>query len=273
MILLILFNALIITLAYFPTLRGNGVLEFLDKLVILLFLLEVIVKIGTYGPRLYFSSGWNRFDFLLTMLSLPALLIGLVELPDLSFWLLLRLIRLVRLVRLLAFVPHIDQLLEGIGRAVRASFLVMATLAFANFMLAMVTCHLLGDIVPESFGNPYKAMYSMFQVFTIEGWNEIPAQVSAELQAGGYTIPGLNTDVTVAIAQTFFATVLLLGGVLGLSLANAIFVDEMTIDNTNELESKVDEMGKQINEILAILRQQQAVSLGEKPAVDPRRIL
>ena len=32
----------------------------------------------------------------------------------------------------------------------------------------------------------------------------------------------------------------MVGGILGLSLANAVFVDEMTIDNTRELEEKVD---------------------------------
>jgi voltage-gated sodium channel len=32
----------------------------------------------------------------------------------------------------------------------------------------------------------------------------------------------------------------LIGGILGLSLANAVFIDEMMMDNTDELERKVD---------------------------------
>jgi len=273
MILLIVFNAIVITLAYFPMMQNHWILETLDKLIIILFIMEVIVKMATYGPRMYFSKGWNRFDFFLTAISAPTLLVGLIELPDLSFWLVLRLVRLVRLVRLFEFVPHIDQLLAGVGRALRASFLIMAALAFCNYMLAMITCHLLGSVAPDLFGNPYKAMYSMFQVFTIEGWNDIPAEVASNIKQGEHTIPGLNTELTVAIAQTFFATVLLFGGVLGLSLANAIFVDEMTIDNTDALEAKVRKMGEQIDEILLILRQQQPPAVAGDPPDDPENIV
>lgn len=254
MIILIIFNAIVITLEYFPLLHRNWILETLDRTITVLFIMEVIVKIGTYGYHGYFSKGWNRFDFSLTAISAPSLLIGIIPMPDLSFWLVLRLFRLVRLVRLFEFVPHIDQLLAGIGRALRASFLIMAALAFCNYMLAMFTCHFLNDIAPDLFGNPFKAMYTMFQVFTIEGWNDIPAEVVREIKDAEKTIPFLNIEITIAIVQTFFATVLLFGGVLGLSMANAIFVDEMTIDNTDVLEEKIDEMQAQINELIEMLK-------------------
>lgn len=254
MIILIIFNAIVITLEYFPSLRGNWILETLDRTITVLFIMEVVVKIGTLGVYGYFSKGWNRFDFLLTAISAPSLLIGIIPMPDLSFWLVLRLFRLFRLVRLFEFVPHIDQLLAGIGRALRASFLVMAVLAFCNYMLAMLTCHLLNEIDPEQFGNPFKAMFTMFQVFTIEGWNDIPAEVVSKIEEKQKSIPFLNVEVTVALIQTFFATVLLFGGVLGFSLANAIFVDEMTLDNNDELERKMDAMQTQLNELLAIMQ-------------------
>lgn len=35
------------------------------------YILEVLVKITVYGPCMYFSSGWNQYDFLLTILMLP----------------------------------------------------------------------------------------------------------------------------------------------------------------------------------------------------------
>ena len=254
MILLIVANAIVITLAYFPLLRGNWILETLDRTITVLFIMEVIVKIGTYGGPGYFSKGWNRFDFALTALSAPSLLVGIVPLPDMSFWLVLRLLRLARLVRLLEFVPHIDQLLAGLGRAMRASFLIMAALALMNYMLAMVTCHFFGEIVPDLFGNPFQAMYSMFQVFTIEGWNDIPAQVVAEMKQAEVSVRWMNNDIAVAIVQTFFATVLLLGGVLGLSLANAIFVDEMTIDNTDQLEAKIVSLQHRLDQIHQLLQ-------------------
>jgi voltage-gated sodium channel len=142
----------------------------------------------------------------------------------------------------------------GLGRALRASLLVLGVLAFLNYMLAMFTCHFFRDVAPEMFGNPFKAMYTMFQVFTIEGWNEIPAAVVERIEQADDGTTWVNRHVVTALVQTFFATVLLFGGILGLSLANAVFVDEMTIDNTASLERKVEALQRQFDDLLALLR-------------------
>jgi voltage-gated sodium channel len=254
MMVLILLNGIAITLSYFPLLERHAAIHVIDRIFTLLFIVEAAVKIATWGPRSYFSRGWNRFDFVLTALGAPSLVQELVPLPDLSFWLVLRLFRLARLVRLIDFVPHIDQVLAGLGRALRASLLVLGVLAFLNYMLAMLTCHLFRDVAPEMFGNPFRAMYSMFQVFTIEGWNDIPAAVIERIEQSEAGPAWLNGHVVTALVQTFFATVLLFGGILGLSLANAVFVDEMTIDNTAALEGKVDALQRQFDELLAVLK-------------------
>jgi voltage-gated sodium channel len=41
----------------------------------------------------------------------------------------------------------------------------------------------------------------------------------------------------------------LVGGILGLSLANAVFVDEMMADNTESLERKVDDLAAELRRI------------------------
>ncbi len=253
MIAVIVMNAVVITLSYFPALAHDGLVAVLDKGFTLLFIVEAAVKIATWGPRGYFAQPWNRFDFALTALGAPSLFQTLIPLPDMSFWLVLRLFRLARLVRLVQFVPHIEQILAGLGRALRAALLILAALAFLNYMLAMVTCHFLRDVAPELFGNPFKAMYSMFQVFTIEGWNEIPAQVVARIEAAEADSSWLTAGLATGLVQAFFATVLLFGGILGLSLANAVFVDEMTIDNTAALEGKVEAVERKLDEVLARL--------------------
>lgn len=246
MMALIVINAIVITLLYFPSLQRVWPLETIDRIITILFILEATVKIAVLGVRGYFAKGWNRFDFFLVLISTPSIFVGLLPLPDMSFWLMLRLFRLGRMVRLIEFVPHIDQLLTGLGRALRASFLVLMVLAFGNYMLAMWTCHIFGSLEPDLFGDPFSAMYTMFQVFTVEGWNEIPLQVADKIKEGELSLFGLPVEFTVAVVKTFFATTLLLGGVFGLSLANAIFVDEMTIDNNDQLEKKIDCLQQQI---------------------------
>jgi voltage-gated sodium channel len=41
----------------------------------------------------------------------------------------------------------------------------------------------------------------------------------------------------------------LIGGILGLSLANAVFVDEMMMDNTEILERKVDTLTEEVRRL------------------------
>ncbi len=43
--------------------------------------------------------------------------------------------------------------------------------------------------------------------------------------------------------------VVLLGGIFGMSLANAVFVDEMTMDNNEVLEDKIDDLTTELKEL------------------------
>lgn len=257
-LIVIVLNAIVITMMYFPLFRDNPAinswLDRADTIITWFFVIELISKMTLYGIRGYFRSGWNRFDFTLIALSLPSLFVGILPIPDTSFWSVLRLLRLLRLLKLFQFVPHIEQLLAGLKRAVRASFMVMAVLALFNFVMALVTCHFFNELVPDLFGDPFVSMYSIFQIFTIEGWNEIPAEIANAVKENNYSSGWLSPYAITVLARIYFATMFLFGGIFGLSLANAIFVDEMTIDNTKDLEKQVDQMQTQLDEITMILK-------------------
>jgi voltage-gated sodium channel len=271
MLYLIVINGIVITLSYFPAFEHNFLVNAIDRLITSLFVIEVIAKLSRYGFSGYFSDGWNRFDFSLTAVGVPSLLQGIVPVPDMSFWLVLRLLRLTRLIKLIKFIPHIDQLLRGVLRAIRASILVLGTLAFVNYILAMLTCHFLGNVSPGLFGDPFKSMYTMFQVFTIEGWNEIPAQVVSDIEEASDGNGFVPLYFTSAVVQVFFATVLLFVGIMGLSLANAIFVDEMTMDNNDSIEVKIDALQRSVTRILgAIDTTSVSSSTDDSSTVDPR---
>ncbi|MEO0788285.1 MAG: ion transporter [Bacteroidota bacterium] len=239
-------NVLIIFLLYFPSLENNWWLEFIDHLFILFFIVEAIVKLKVLGRKGYFSSSWNRFDFFIVLGSIPVLFASYGNLPDTNLLVLLRLFRLVRVVRFIRFVPNIDSVLNGLGRALKASVFVLGALFFLLFLLALITCNFYAKLAPEYFGDPLMSLYSIFQLFTMEGWNEIPAAISE------------NTDsaVTIGFTRFYFALLVLLGGIFGLSLANAVFVDEMTMDNNLELERKIDTLQSQIGELKEMLAQQ-----------------
>lgn len=251
MMIAIVINAFIICLLYFPDIQKNKELEFflvnLDHLFILIFVIEAITKLSVYRPKAYFKDKWNLFDFIIVILSLPSLLTFIPFFADNAYGILtvLRLFRMVRLVKLMKFVPRISMILAGLGRALKASIFVILVLAFLNFMFALFTCHFFGKIAPEYFGNPGIAAYSIFQLFTVEGWNEIPASIVGQYQ-DSFWIAG--------IIRFYFVIIVLVGGIFGMSLANAIFVDEMTMDNNQDLEQKIDGLYNEIKELRELLK-------------------
>lgn len=244
MMIAITLNAIIIFLMYFPQFKNDWTLETIDQLFIGFFVVEAIVKMRVLGIKGYFDKGWNKFDFTIVVLSLPTLLTHVITIPDTSLFLILRLFRITRLVRFIRFIPNLTQVLEGLGRALRASIFVLAALFFLNFLLAIVTCHFFAEVAPDKFGDPIISAYHIFQLFTIEGWNEIPDEV----------IPLLDKRWLVWLTRFYFGTIVLIGGIFGMSLANAVFVDEMTIDNNAVLEGKIDQLQQQIEELKSLIK-------------------
>jgi voltage-gated sodium channel len=112
----------------------------------------------------------------------------------------------------------------------------LGALIFLNVLLALVTCHFFADSAPQYFGDPLISIYSIFQLFTLEGWNDIPAAITR----------GSDSALTTGMTRFYFAVVVVIGGIFGIGLANAVFVDEMTMDNNQELERKVDELTREI---------------------------
>jgi voltage-gated sodium channel len=219
-----------------------------DYWCVVYFLVECTLKIIMEGWRAYWSSNWNRFDFILVAVSLPVL-VAPAGAGILANVLLLRMGRLFRLFRLLRFIPNLDHLAVGIRRALRASVGVFLALFLANFILAVAATVLFRDADPEHFGTPFRSGYTLFQVFTVEGWNEVPEMVAEGARSRTAEELGVNHQWIAIAAKGFFAFAVVVGGILGLSLANAVFVDEMMMDNTQVLEQKVSELADEIRSL------------------------
>ena len=199
----------------------------------LYFLLEMALKLYIYGGRGYFSSPWNVFDFTIVVFSSPALLIPFgLESEGLSALLVLRLVRLSRFLRLLRFIPRLERLLAGARRALRASVGVMLAMLFYVFIFGLAGTYLFGgpdSPVRERFADPLISMFTMFTVFTIEGWYETPELLAAE--AGYWAAHGI---------RLFFIIAVMTGGIILLSLLNAVFVEEMSSDLREQAEEDAE---------------------------------
>lgn len=241
-LLLIVINAVVVFVLGFDLTNTTHLgLILIDNLITILFSIEIIVKIRTYGRRNYFKSGWNVFDFVLVILSLPTLIAFLLQfnLTDFSFILIFRSFRIFKSFRFLKFIPGINGLVAGIKRALKSSVFVLIGFAVYVFIVGVLSFHLFSGSGTEYFIDPFTSLYSIFKVFTVEGWYDIPEAIIA----GGTHYPHI-------FIYGYFIFILLTGGILGLSLVNSIFVDAMVMDNNDELEAKVDVLNKKIDSIL-----------------------
>lgn len=239
-------NALVLTLLSFPRLdRFFLILEIIDLFFLAYFVIEAGLKIRLQGWKRYISLRWNQFDFALIILSVPTV-VGLIHgnWSDLSLVFVLRIARVARFFKFLRFVPNIKELLAGIRRAFKASVFVLLAFTLYGFVIALVSSRIFQHLSPEMFGDPLISFYHIFQVFTIEGWNDIPERIVEGQQ--------LSTGTIYAI-KLYFMGIVATGGLFGLSIVNAIFVEEMVRDNNDELELTINEMNQKLDHLMSQL--------------------
>jgi len=247
----ILLNAVaLFALATYETSSGEARVWFIvDYACVVFFVVEAMIKVRLSGLRRYFASGWNRLDFVVVLASMPFLLTPMFEYHELGGFTALRMLRLFRMLRLMRFIPDRDHLAAGIVRSLRASVGVLVGVIIINIILALGATFIFGDIVPEFFGNPLKACYSMFQIFTMEGWVEVPRLIAERT----------NSEAMAWFARCYFVVAVFGGGILGLSLVNAVFVDQMVLDNNDPLEERLAELTAEVRALRQELTQKSSV--------------
>lgn len=253
----ILLNLLVLFLRAYPAQHGlRDWLFFLDITCLCFFVFELAAKIRLDGWPGFWAKGFNRFDFVVVAISAPTLLMAFTEADDWSFILVLRGARILRMFRVLRFVPEAERIWGGIARALRASLGVMLAFFIYNVLLGIFAGHMFGAIDPEHFGTPAHAIYTVFKAFTVEGWFEVPDAIAAR------ATPGMA-----AFVRVFFIGAVVSGGLLGLGMVNAVFVDEMVADNQDGLEAQMVALAAQVE----ALRQENAELMGriERRLVGP----
>ncbi|MBW6492254.1 MAG: ion transporter [Lentimicrobium sp.] len=232
---LIIANALLIFIQEFEV--QILVLDNLESIFTILFIIEMMIKINEYGFSKYIANGWNRFDFILILISVPSLIaiFSSGNIIQLNVLLTLRVLRVFKFFRLIRFFPNASDMISSIQRALKASYIVIAGFFLLVFIVSLITCTLYKNIAPEYFNNPLNALYSTFRIFSIEGWYEIPDLIASR-----------TSPFIAFVSKLYFVILLLGGGIIGLSLVNSIFVDAMVSDNNDDLQNEVSRLSKKI---------------------------
>lgn len=138
-----------------------------DRIIISAFVVEVGLRIIAYRLS-YFKIGWNLFDFFIVLISLLAASPGFAA---------LRAFRVLRILRVITVIPRMRVVVSALLDAIPGIASVGVVLALIVYVFAVIAANLYGPEHPELFGNVFAAMYTLFQVMTLEGWPDIAGQV------------------------------------------------------------------------------------------------
>jgi len=141
--------------------RVGGLLNFLDTAAIVIFIVEISLKIVIYRFA-YFKNPWNVFDFTIVAIALVPSSQGLSV---------LRSLRILRALRLMSAVPKMRMVVQGLLSAIPAMGTVVALLALVFYVFAVIATKLFGADFPEWFGTIGASLYSLFQIMTLESWS------------------------------------------------------------------------------------------------------
>ena len=202
------------------------------------------------GVKKYWTSGLNVMDGLLVLISLPSVVTFFFPelFANLSFLLVLRIFRIFRFFRLVSFFKNFGTIARNFRLAVQQSYAIVLIFCIIIVTFALIGCCLFRDYAPAFFATPLDAIYATFRMFTVEGWYEIPDAVAA----------GMGSSFGVHVVRLYFCILLLIGGVIGMSLINSIFVDAMVSDNNDDVKKQLATMERKIDELTRLLAEQRS---------------
>lgn len=188
--------------------RFGDVLHLLDRAILVLFVLELVIRIGAHGaqPWRFFRDPWNVFDFAIVAVCVLPL--------QAQYSAVLRLARVLRVLRLITAVPRLQLLVNALLRSLPSMTYVALLLCLLFYVYAVLAVGLFGRADPAHFGSLGASALTLFQIVTLEGWAEIMRTQLAEGSSPALTI-------------TFFVSFILLGTMITLNLLIGVIVTGM----------------------------------------------
>ena len=173
----IVLSALSVGIKTYPIEQNSNLLmllNWLDYLVTIIFLIEILIRMGAENNFFnFFKKGWNNFDFIIVAISL-------IPLDSTDVVLLGRLLRVFRVMRLITFIPEFRKIIETILKAIPQVSYVSLFMFIEMYIFAAIGSILFAEIDPNSWENIGLSMLTLFQVATGEAWPDLLAATMAQ---------------------------------------------------------------------------------------------
>lgn len=225
-IFVILTTSILIGLETYPQLNQvwGTWFRLIDRLIIGIFILEILFKMGALGrrPWLYFRDPWNFFDFCIVAVCL---------LPfDSHSAAVLRMVRILRVLRLVTSLPRLQLLVGTLLKSLPSMGYVGLLLSMVFYVYAVMGTILFSANDPLHFGSLQSSLLTLFQTVTLDAWTDI-----MKLQMYGsanFAMQGMNGTAAQSMgmpvaAIVYFVSFILLGTMILLNLFIGVIMNGM----------------------------------------------
>ncbi|KAJ9447984.1 Sodium channel protein 60E [Diplonema papillatum] len=212
---IIILNSITLALQHYN--QPSGVTDFLfisNWFFVIVFTVEALIKLVAFSYH-YFEDGWNRFDISIIAVSWIATMLSNASTSG------LRILRVGRMLRLLGRAEGLKTIVSTMMSALPSLLNIGILLLVVFFIFGVFGVDLFGRVGPndnlgewENFDNLYRALVTLYQVSTTEGWNDIME---------GVTFGPHGAQV--AVARAYFTLFLVLGSFVFLNLFVYVLID------------------------------------------------
>jgi len=179
----ILLSGIVVGLDSYPEISNEygTILHLLDSIILGLFVLEICLKLISFGPRIheFFKDGWNIFDFII---------VSACFLPfDGQSVIVLRLLRVLRIVRLVGTIQELKLIVNTLLKSIPSLGYIGVLLFILFYIYACLGTFLFRENDPIHFESLHISLLSLFLVATLEDWTDIMYTAIYGCQNYGYS--------------------------------------------------------------------------------------
>ena len=248
LLILILTNTLVIFLHSFDGLKPYYyLLDILDFIFTMIFICEISIHIfQSSGVNVaekfknFHNDKWNKIDFYSVLLAIPS--IGVLFVEDLEIFAgftVLRSLRIFKILRVIEFIPEGKEISSKLLKALKGVFFIMVAFILYSIIISLISVTLFKSSAPSFFSNAFDSFFTIFKIFSGDGFSDVVIEIvsNSSLEFGYFT-------------KLYFVMIVFTGSILGLSLINSVFIDQMSNfdkkseSEINSLENKLDEVLK-----------------------------
>ncbi|RAR72462.1 ion transporter [Flavobacterium aciduliphilum] len=261
---LIAINILIIYLHSFNTFKPYFFyFDLVDVGLTLFFSIEIGYSIFVKHPSFssYFKNNWNKLDFISILLSLPSILV--IFIPNfeiLTGFIALRSLRIFKTLRIIEYIPNGKKISKKLFKAFKGITFILFTFLVFTTVISLISVSLFKSVAPNYFQNAFDSFYTIFKIFSGDGFSDVVAEIQQN-----------TSPLLTGFSKLYFVIIVFSGSILGLSLINSVFINEMSTiaDDVVENDKSIDALHKQLeivkNQQTEILKKLEELSTNNKP--------